>query len=195
MRMLCLLLAFTGLLALSGCSKKGDDERAKSDEAAATPVQLARAEEKPIESVMTAEAVLYPLKQATVVPKISAPVQRFLVQRGDHVREGQLVAVLESRDLAAAAQESKQLYEQAQATYQNTSAATMPDDLTKAESDVQTAQETLDAAAAVYESRAKLSMQGIDRLASLHKDYQQLYEKGLKYNSELIVPTKTKETS
>ncbi|MBV9443732.1 MAG: biotin/lipoyl-binding protein, partial [Acidobacteriaceae bacterium] len=48
-----------------------------------------------------------------IVPKISAPVQQFLVQRGAHVKEGQLVAVLEDRDLIAAAQESQGLYQQA----------------------------------------------------------------------------------
>ena len=43
-----------------------------------------------------------------MTPKISAPVKRMLVNRGDHVRAGQLLAELESGDLAAAAEESKQ---------------------------------------------------------------------------------------
>ena len=36
------------------------------------------------------------------MPKITAPVQKFLVNRGDHVKQGQLLAVLENRDLTAA---------------------------------------------------------------------------------------------
>ena len=49
-----------------------------------------------IDQVVTADAVLYPVNQANVTPKISAPVTRVLVNRGDHVRAGQLLAELES---------------------------------------------------------------------------------------------------
>jgi multidrug efflux pump subunit AcrA (membrane-fusion protein) len=123
-------------------------------------VQAEVARRETIHSYITVEAVLYPLKQATITPKISAPVARFLVQRGDHVREGQLLAVLEDRDLVAAAQESKQLYEQAKATYENTSAVTIAGDLTKAKADVESARETRDAAQKVYDNRVSLFHQG-----------------------------------
>src|SRR5579875_103060 len=103
---ICVLLVLTAMLA--ACSKSKDADEG-ADENAATPVQVAPAERKAIHSFITAEAVLYPIKQANIVPKISAPVARFLVQRGDHVREGQLLAVLENGDLAAAAQESEDL--------------------------------------------------------------------------------------
>jgi multidrug efflux pump subunit AcrA (membrane-fusion protein) len=152
------LLALAALLLLAGCSKSAKDEG--SDEAAPVPVQVEAARRETIHSYVTAEAVLYPLKQATITPKISAPVARFLVQRGDHVREGQLLAVLEDRDLVAAAQESKQLYEQAQATYENTSAVTIAGDLTKAKADVESARETRDAAQKVYDNRVSLFHQG-----------------------------------
>ena len=48
--------------------------------------------------------------QANVTSKISAPVTRVLVNRGDHVSAGQVLAVLESADLAAAANESQHQY-------------------------------------------------------------------------------------
>ena len=60
--------------------------------------------------------------------KISAPVRRILVNRGDHVKAGQLLAELESRDLEAAAQETRSQYEQAQTSLQTTSGATVPED-------------------------------------------------------------------
>ena len=148
------------LVALTGCSKKDAGDSASEDAAAAAPVQATAAKRATMHSLVTAEAVLYPLKQANIVPKISAPVARFLVGRGDHVREGQLVAVLEDRDLVASAQESKQLYEQAQATYENTTAATMPDDLTKAKADVESFRQALDAAQRLYENRQTLLRQG-----------------------------------
>src|SRR5579875_2368777 len=100
-----LFLALASVLALAACSKPESTAEAE----AATPVEVATARRQPIEETVNAEAILYPIKQANVVPKISAPVARFLVQRGDHVRQGQLVAVLENGDLAAAAQESEDL--------------------------------------------------------------------------------------
>jgi multidrug efflux pump subunit AcrA (membrane-fusion protein) len=143
-------------LLLESCSKAPE---AASAEAAA-PVQVAAVKRGPIAEVVTAGAVLFPFRQANIVPKISAPVQRFLAQRGDHVHEGQLLAVLESSDLKAAADESEALYHQAQATYQSTTAATMPEDLTKAQADVAFARESLDAAKRLLENRQALLRQG-----------------------------------
>jgi HlyD family secretion protein len=156
----CAYLLVFSLLLLADCSKKDAADSGTDEAAAAAPVQVAPVERKTIHSYITAEAILYPLRQATITPKINAPVARFFVQRGDHVREGQLLAMLEDRDLVAAAQESKQLYQQSQAAYENTSAATMPDDLTKAKTDLATAREGLDAARRVYENRQTLFRQG-----------------------------------
>ncbi|MBV9407056.1 MAG: efflux RND transporter periplasmic adaptor subunit, partial [Acidobacteriaceae bacterium] len=139
------------------CSKK---QPADTEEAPATPVQVEVAKRQSIEQVITAEAILYPVKQANVIPKISAPVARFLAQRGDHVRSGQLVAVLEDRDLVAASQESRELYRQAQANFENTRAATMPEDLTKAQTDVTSARQAFEAAKTVYDNRVALVREG-----------------------------------
>jgi multidrug efflux pump subunit AcrA (membrane-fusion protein) len=155
------LFFFASAIWLASCSKPSEQAApSATDEAAAAPVQVEIAKRAAMHSYVTAEGVLYPLKQANIMPKISAPVARFLVQRGDHVREGQLVAVLEDRDLVASAQESKQLYDQAQANYQNTRAAVMPDDLTKAKADAQAAKEALDAAQRVYDNRVALYKEG-----------------------------------
>ena len=152
----CITLAC--LLLISACSRnKG---AGTADEGPATPVTVAVAKQQPITHTITAEAVLYPINQATIVPKISAPVQKFFVNRGDHVRAGELLATLENRDLVASAQESKGLYEQAQAAYRTTSAATMPDDLTKAKADTVSAEQGLDAAKKVYASREELLREG-----------------------------------
>jgi HlyD family secretion protein len=156
----CLIVILFGLVFAS-CSGGSKSAAAGEDSGEpATPVEVARAERKTIHKIISAEAILYPIRQANIVPKISAPVQRFLAQRGDHVHEGQLLAVLEGKDLTAAAEESKKLYEQAQAAYQSTTAATMPDDLIKAQTDVASARSALDAARRVYESRQTLLQQG-----------------------------------
>src|SRR5580658_5567934 len=68
-----------------------------------TPVQVAPAIRGSIRLIVSADAVLYPRDQANIMPKISAPVRRFLVNRGDRVKAGDLLAELENLDLVAAA--------------------------------------------------------------------------------------------
>lgn len=143
---------------LASCSGKPAADAGEAQ--TITPVQVATAKNGTIAHIVTDEAILYPLRQATITPKISAPIQKFLVQRGDHVQEGQLVAILEDRDLTAAAQESKNLYQQAQAVYENTRAATMPEDTTKAKGDLRTAEQAFEAAQSVYNNRLELFKEG-----------------------------------
>ncbi len=152
-----LWLSFAVLVLLVACSSKPKEA---ADDAAAAPVEVTPAEMKDLHVLVTAEAVLYPVNQATIVPKITAPVRQFLAQRGDHVKQGQLLAVLEDRDLRASAIESQQLYQQAEANLENTRSSQMPDDLTKAKSDLTAAQETLDAAQKVYDNRVGLFKEG-----------------------------------
>ena len=153
-----------GLIAasmlLAGCGKGGAAKEAAGEAEAPTPVTVETAVRGAIDHVVTADAVLYPINQANVTPKISAPVKRILVNRGDHVRVGQLLAELESGDLAASAEESKHQYEQAQAAYQTLTGATVGEDRSKAESDVRSAQQALDAAKKLYDNRVELQRQG-----------------------------------
>src|SRR5713101_1032981 len=89
---------------------------------AVTPVQVAPAILGSIRLIINADAVLYPRDQANIMPKVSAPVRRFLVNRGDHVKRGQLLAELENRDLVAAVLESKGQLAQAESSARATTA-------------------------------------------------------------------------
>ena len=153
----CLIAA--GVL-LAGCGKGGEKKEEAEGPEAPTPVTVEPALRGAIDHVVTADAVLYPINQANVTPKISAPVKRVLVNRGDHVRTGQVLAELESGDLAAAVEESKHQYEQTQAAYQTLTGATVAEDKGKAESDVQAAASALDAAKKLYENRVALQHEG-----------------------------------
>jgi HlyD family secretion protein len=123
-------------------------------------VQVATVTRARVERKVTAEAVLYPLDQSAIVPKISAPVQRFLVGRGAKVRKRQLLAILEHGDLSAAVVENRGNYEQAEATYTIAVHTTLPQDLQKAELDLKAAREQFDQAQQVYDSRKTLYAQG-----------------------------------
>ncbi len=145
-------------LVLAGCGKSGKTEADDAEPPA--QVQVDDVTRGPIDLIVEGDAVLFPVNQANVTSKISAPVRRILVNRGDHVKSGQLLAELESRDLAASAEESKNLLDQAQAALQTTSAATVPEDRTRATADVQANQQTYEAAKKVYDSRVELQKQG-----------------------------------
>src|SRR5579884_1155731 len=157
-----LMASFAGAITLlAGCGKaKSKEEAGGGEQEPPANVTVETAGLGAIDRVITADAVLYPINQANVMPKLAAPVRRMLVNRGDHVKAGQVLAELESADLAAAANESKALYEQSEAAYQMLTRATVLDDRTKAETDVQAAQQTYDAAKRVYESRVALQKEG-----------------------------------
>ena len=93
-------IAFAFLL--SACGKKQEAEVASPP-----AVQVTAVTQNTIRRIVRGDGVLFPQDQANVVPKITAPVQKFYVRRGDHVKQGQVVAELENRDLVAAAAEAK----------------------------------------------------------------------------------------
>src|ERR1039458_7927840 len=104
-----MLLAALALLALlPGCKK---DE----PPAVVVTVQAEHPEQGPIAEQISADAVLAPVAQAAIAPKISAPVKRFYVERGQRVHAGELLATLENTDLVAAATDNKGSLETAQA--------------------------------------------------------------------------------
>jgi HlyD family secretion protein len=141
-------------LTLTGCHK---DEHEKEPE---VPVQVVAVQKTTLQHTVTAEGILFPLQQSAITPKTSAPVKAFYVKRGDSVRKGELIATLENRDLAAAAQDTKGNYEQAQATYTTTTAAGIPEELQKTRLDLQAARALLDAQQKTYSSRQELFQQG-----------------------------------
>ncbi len=123
-------------------------------------VQIVVVERAALQQTVTAEALLFPAEQAALTPKISAPVKAFYVQRGSRVHRGELLATLENRDLAAAAQDSHGSYDQAQAAYETATMASLPEEIQKANLDAEAAQKLLDAVQKVYDSRKELFQQG-----------------------------------
>jgi multidrug efflux pump subunit AcrA (membrane-fusion protein) len=123
-------------------------------------VDVAPVLQSPIHRTIRAEGLLYPRQQAAIVPKISAPVKRSYVQRGARVRAGQLLLELENQDLAGAAAESRAAFDLAEATFETTARATVPEEVNKAELDFRAAKDLLDAQQASFENRQNLHKEG-----------------------------------
>ena len=153
-RLRAISLAILPVLFLSACSKDS------SEKEPAVPVQVVTVKRETIQRTVSAEAVLFPLQQAAISPKISAPVKTFYVKRGSRVHKGQLLAVLENTDLAATAQENKGSYDQAQAAYATTTGSDLPQEVQKAQLDAQAAKQLFEAQQKIYNSRQELFQQG-----------------------------------
>jgi HlyD family secretion protein len=146
--------AIATALAMVACSSD------QADKEPTVSVRAVAVEKTEIQHTINAQAILFPQQQSAIVPKISAPVEKFLVKRGSPVTQGQLLAVLENRDLSAAAVDTQGAYDQAQAAYATTTAASLPEEIQKAEADTQQAQQALDAQEKVFQSRQQLFEQG-----------------------------------
>ena len=147
-------LLLAGAIYFHGCS---------SSEKEPTPlvtVQVTPAKRGPIELEVSSDAVVYPLQQAVIMPKITSTIAKFYVQRGTRVKQGQLLALLENKDLAGAAEQSKGEFEQAEASYATTVGASLPQQIQKAELDAKAAKLAFDAQQKVYDARKQLYEQG-----------------------------------
>lgn len=154
MRAAALCACVAALLPL-GCKK--DEETTPTPE---VYVQAAHPEIQSISDQISADAILTPLAQAAIAPKVTAPVAKFYVQRGAKVHAGELLATLENKDLSAAVVDNKGAYTAAQATYDTATKATAPEDLTKARLDLAQAKATLDLDQSIVNARSELFAQG-----------------------------------
>jgi RND family efflux transporter MFP subunit len=140
---------------LGACKKKAEEAPE-----ATVAVQAQHPTVGPISEEIAADAVLAPLAQAAIAPRISAPIKEELVQRGARVHKGQLLVTLEDRDLRGAALDSQGSLTQAQAAYATATQATIPEDVQKAQLDVDQAKANLDVANRTAEERKRLLQQG-----------------------------------
>lgn len=144
---------FACLMLFVGCKKEAEPE-------AVVTIQAEQPEHGSISETITADAVLAPIAQAAIAPKITAPVKKIYVERGQRVHAGELLATLENNDLTAAALDNQGAYEAAQAVYATTTKAQAPGDLLKAQSDFAQAEANLKLNESIVKSREQLFTEG-----------------------------------
>ncbi|MGA8538517.1 MAG: efflux RND transporter periplasmic adaptor subunit [Terriglobales bacterium] len=154
LRALGTVILFLCAALLQAC-KKGE-----TDAAALVTVQAERPEIGEISEHIAADAILSPVAQAAISPKITAPVRKFYVQRGSKVKAGQLLAVLENRDLSAQMLDNKGQYVAAEASFVMQTKAQLPEDYHKAELDVAQAKAQLELQRQIVAARQKLFAEG-----------------------------------
>jgi HlyD family secretion protein len=145
--------ATISLLIFSGCKKEETPKPVVS-------VQAEHPEQGSIAEHIETDAVLFPVAQATIVPKITAPVKKFYVQRGSKVHAGELLATLENSDLKAAELDSNGAYQAAQGAYATAMHSQIPEDELAAQSAADQARANLKLNQDIVKSRTALLAQG-----------------------------------
>jgi len=145
------------VLGAAGCKKSASDADAPD---VAVAVKVAHPTRGVISEEIGADAVLAPLAQAAISPKISSPIREEYVQRGARVTKGQLLMTLESGDLQGSAMDSKGSLSAAEASYATSVNATIPEDVQKAELDLAQAKANYDVAMRTAADRRRLFEQG-----------------------------------
>ena len=142
-------------LFISGC--------AHQDEVSPKPmvdVKVARAEVADIRISVRASATVFPREQASLAPRIIAPIRELRVRKGDSVSPNQLLALLENRDIIAQRQEAAAALEDATANLQKLSAGTLPTDIERARGQLAASEAVLNQAQKLYDRRNELFKQG-----------------------------------
>jgi len=137
--------------------RRGGDEETEQP---IVSVRLAKAEVGAIAQPLELVGTISARQEATISPKVSAPIAQMGLLKNRVVRRGEVLAILESRDLTAQQAEAAAALREAEIGVKSTSQGAIP--LTNAQDVkvVHDAQGTLDNARKTYERRKTLYDQG-----------------------------------
>lgn len=101
---------------------------AAADEAVApvVSVRVAKAEKQQIAAQISAVGTIFPREQATVAAKVSAQIKHMALLKNRVVKAGEVIAVLESRDLVAQRNEAVAALNQERASERSVTTGTIP---------------------------------------------------------------------
>lgn len=123
-------------------------------------VRIAAAERRTIAAQASALGTIWPVQQATVSAKISAPIKQMALLKNRSVREGEVIAVLESRDLQSQRSEAFAALNEARITERNVAGGTIPQTAAQDDKALRDARANLATARATLERRRVLAEQG-----------------------------------
>ncbi|MEO8129675.1 MAG: efflux RND transporter periplasmic adaptor subunit, partial [Bryobacteraceae bacterium] len=123
-------------------------------------VKTVKVEQADIPLSVDAPATLFPRTQANIAARITAPIRELRARKGDSVPAGQVLALLENRDLLAQRREAAGSVADAQATLQKAAGGTVPSEVERGRGQLETAQASLNQAQKIYDKRQELFKQG-----------------------------------
>jgi HlyD family secretion protein len=123
-------------------------------------VKVVKAERGPISATVTALGTIFPREQSTVSAKIASQIKSMPILRNKQVKAGQVLAVLETRDLQAQKAEAEGALQEARHSLEGMSLGAIPQTNAQDEKAIRDAQANLRNAKATYERRQELFKQG-----------------------------------
>jgi multidrug efflux pump subunit AcrA (membrane-fusion protein) len=151
------VMIIAGLLIWRVRSSKSETE------AEVTPivsVKIAKAEKATIAAPVTAVGTIWPREKADVGPKISAQIKSMPLLKNKLVRAGEIIAVLESRDLQAQRAEAVAALNEARANERSLVTGTIPKTNAEDQKALLDARAKVNNARATYERRRTLFEKG-----------------------------------
>jgi multidrug efflux pump subunit AcrA (membrane-fusion protein) len=150
----CAVLFLFGLVTF-GCRSGGD-----ADKKVIVNVSVQRAQVQDVPLIVSAPATVFGKSEAHISARITAAVQEVRVHKGEPVKAGQVLAVLDRRDLEAQHADAVASMQSAEAALERTEHASIPLELTQARGDLAAKKAALDLAKKVYERRKQIFAEG-----------------------------------
>lgn len=133
---------------------------AEETEAVVVSVKVAKVAKETIAAPVSAVGTIFPREQATVAAKISAQIKQMGLLKNKLVRAGEVVAILESRDLVAQRNEAIAALNQERASERSVTSGTIPQTNAQDQKALRDAQAKMRTASATYERRQVLYQKG-----------------------------------
>ena len=156
-----LLIASTVSLALIAAwfatNRNGEEDQSSNP---IVSVRVARAERRSIAAQVAALGTISPHEQAVVSARTSGQIKRMRLLKNAFVRKGDVIAVIDVRDLEAQRAEAAAALEEARLNLRNLSAGSIPQTDVQTERELRDARAELQNARALYERRRALYEQG-----------------------------------
>ncbi len=143
-------------LVLAGCGSHSEPESPKP----LVDVKVTRVTREDLRAQVRAPATVFGRQQANIAARITAPIRRLLVRKGDLVAAGQVLAELEDRDLLAQRAEARAAVADAEATLEKLTAGSLPTDIERARGQLAVAEAAFRQAQKIYERRKALYEEG-----------------------------------
>lgn len=131
-----------------------------AEEAIVVSVQVAKVERRPIALLVSALGTVFPREKAEVSAKIGAQIKQMSLLKNHIVKAGQVIAVLESRDLLAQRNEAVAALKEAQANERSVVTGSIPQTNAQDEKALRDARANVANARATYERRRVLHDKG-----------------------------------
>lgn len=150
------LVAIIAYWALSSTKKSAAEE----EEAIVVSVRVAKAERESIAAEVTALGTIFARKEATVSSKIAGQIKQMALLKNKAFREGDVIAILEARDIQSQRAEAAAALDEARTNLRNVIGGAIPQIAAQDEKALRDARANVENARVLYERRLRLFEQG-----------------------------------